>query len=88
MNGELSKQMIDDAVLLISNYIGDVLIESGSISIDNFGTLHTYVLKGHIGQNVSTGDMQYVRSKKNVMFAPHVTFSSMLDEKRNRFKTK
>jgi nucleoid DNA-binding protein len=87
MNGELSKQMLDDAILLISNHIGDALIDSGTVSVDNFGTLHAYTIKGHVGQNVATGELQYVKPKRSIMFAPHVTLTSMIDEKRNRFKT-
>ena len=88
MDGELSKQMIDDAIILISNFIADELVEAGTLSVDNFGTIHVYTINGHVGKNVATGELQYVKPKKSVMFSPHVTFKSMIDEKKPRFKAK
>ena len=86
MNGELPKQVIDDAILLISNFIGDALVDSESVSIDNFGTLHSYTINGHVGTNIATGELQYVKPRKSVQLSPHVTFTDLINEKRNRFK--
>jgi len=86
MDGELSKQMIDDAIILMFDFIADELAYAGTLSVDNFGTIHVYTINGHVGKNVVTGELQYVKPKKSVMFSPHVTFKNMLSEKKSRFK--
>lgn len=88
LDSELSKQIIEDAISVISMELISILLEQESLSIDNFGTLHSYFLSGHSGVDIYTGELQYVQPKKSIKFSPHITFSSILNEKKDRFKKK
>ena len=85
-DGEIPKLIINDAIEIICEHLSDSLVNDQSVSIHNFGTLHTFILSGHLGTNVVSGELQYVKPKKNVRFSPHVTLTKLVEEKKSFFK--
>lgn len=85
-NGEISKLLLDDAMAIVCDFVGDSLLKDRSIHVHNFGTIHTFILSGHLGRNISSGELQYVKPKRHAKFLPHVTFSKLLEEKKDGFR--
>lgn len=82
----LPKNVINDAVAVLCGIMADGLKKNETISIHNFGTVHTYTFHGHRGVDISSGEIQYVEPFVTVKFVAHDNFNVLLNNKRDSFK--
>jgi len=81
-NGELPKQTVDDAILIIADLFSDVLVNEESITIQNFGTIHTFMTPKLKYINFFTKEPGIIPPQKKIKFLPHIIFKSLIQEKK------
>jgi len=82
----LPRNVINDAVAVLCGIMADSLKKNETISIHNFGTVHTYTFHGHKGVDISSGEVQYVEPFVTAKFVAHDNFNTLLNNKRDSFK--
>ena len=90
INNRLSKgiptSVIKDAINVICDELSDIVMSGKTLSIDNFGTMCNYMVDGHAGFNVNSGELQYVEPFKQITFIPHYVFSELIKQKKDKFE--
>ena len=87
LNKVVPKRLIYDIINIMVDDMTDKLAEGKSISIDNFGTLSTYLRHGHDALNVATNSVEYVPPRRNIRLIPHSTLDGLIQNRIKRFKT-
>ena len=77
--------IICHSVNIIIDQISIELIEDRMVSIGRFGTLSPYFRLGHLANNVSSGRVQKLPTKRLIKFHPHVSFKNLLKDKHDLF---
>jgi nucleoid DNA-binding protein len=80
----VSKMLINDAIIVICNDMVSRLADDDSISIHNFGTFSTDVVKGYVGRNIN-GEKIVVGDRRLVRFIPHNSFVKMIKRRTDNF---
>lgn len=88
LNKTVTKLLIYDVMISVTDYIIDELSQDRTFSVNNFGTFSLCKFHAHKGFNIHTGKMQHVNGFKMVKFRPHAVFSLLLKRKRKQFLLK
>lgn len=86
LNKSIAKNSIYDAIGIINESIINRIVNNEAVSVDNFGTLSSYLFHQHKGMNVASGQQQIVKSFKTVKFRVHSTFEDLVEQRKDKFK--
>ncbi len=87
LNETVPKRLIYDIINIMVDDMSNKLADGESISIDNFGTLSTYLRHGHDALNVSTNSVEYVHPRRNIRLIAHSTLDALIQNRIKKFKT-
>ena len=86
LNGTIPKIVINDVISIIIDRFTDDMLDNKTFSIYNFGTFSPCTDDGHIGFNISTRLMQFVKPYRRIRFAAHFVFVEKINQRLNKFK--
>jgi nucleoid DNA-binding protein len=82
INNSIRSRLLDDIVDLITNFICDEISVNKNLSVNKFGTFYQVSTKSRLVWSNFKQKEIFSRPKRKVMFAPHMTFSKLLKNKR------
>jgi nucleoid DNA-binding protein len=88
LGGSISHRKIYQAVGIIIEQIANDLVNDQVVTARRFGTLSPHVRRAHLAYNVRTGMIRKLRSIKSVKFHPHEAFTSLIQDRQERFRQK
>ena len=86
LGGSISYRKIYQAVGIIIEQITSDLVNDQVVTVRKFGTLSPHMRRSHLANNVSTGVVRKLCSRRSVKFHPHEAFSNLIQERQERFR--
>ena len=86
LGGSISNRKIYHAVGIIIEQITSDLVSDQVVTVRKFGTLSPHLRMSHLANNVRTGVVRKLCSRRSVKFHPHEAFSDLIQERQERFR--
>ena len=87
LNETVPKGLLYDIIYIVSDDLSEKLLSDESISIENFGTLSTYVIPGHNARNIYTNSIEYIEPKRSIRLIPHATLDGLIQNRIKKFRS-
>jgi nucleoid DNA-binding protein len=88
LGGSISYRRIYQAVGIIIEQITSDLVNDQVVTVRRFGTLSPHVRSSHMANDVSTGVVRKLGSRRSVKFHAHDAFKGLIQERQERFRLK
>lgn len=88
LGGSISYRKIYQAVGIIVEQIASDLVNDQVVTVRRFGTLSPHVRRSHLANDVSTGVVRKLGSRRSVKFHAHDAFKSLILDRQERFRRK